>query len=94
MPYIYQAPEMQEVQKSLRIVLSESNYQLQDLDTIKDDLGTLRLGFAVIQHSNSELSTDSHRHRYKLKEITYTLDHHSSYSDYKLTLCCCPLQCK
>ena len=65
---------MQEVQKFLRIVLSESNYQLQDLDTIKDDLGTLKLGFAVLQNSNSELSADSHRHRYKLKEISDTLD--------------------
>ena len=43
--------------------MSESNKQQQDLDTVKDDLGSLKFGFALLQ--NSVAYTQKHQ----LKEI-------------------------
>ena len=53
----------------MKTLLSEFNYQQQDLDVVKDDLGLLKFGFALLQDSNHKLSTDSIRQLFQLKNI-------------------------
>ena len=69
-----QASELQDIHHFLQIVLSESNYQLQDLKDVKYNLGTLMYGFSLLHDSNSKLTKDSNIHYYKLKNIIETLD--------------------
>ena len=65
---------LHEIQSSLGILLSESNKQQQDLDTIKGDLRTLKFGYALLHQSHEELSEESRRQLYKLKQIERTLE--------------------
>ena len=53
----------------MKTLLSEFNYQQQDLDAVKDDLGLLKFGFALLQDSNYKLSKDSIRQLFQLKNI-------------------------
>ena len=50
---------IEDIHSKMKTLLSESNYQQQDLNTIKDDLGALKFGFAILQHSIKELIADS-----------------------------------
>ena len=45
---------LEEVQNSLKILLSESNKQQQDLNNIKDDISILKLGLSLLQHADSQ----------------------------------------
>ena len=45
--------------------------QQQDLDTVKDDLGSLKFGFAILQDS---VSSKSYKQKEQLKEIKKTLE--------------------
>ena len=58
---LYTAPLhlIEDIHSKMKTVLSESNYQQQDLNTIKDDLGALKFGFAILQHTITELIADS-----------------------------------
>ena len=42
------------MQRRLNTLLSESNYRQQDLMTIKDDLGTLKFGLAILQNFTTD----------------------------------------
>ena len=42
------------VQNSLKMLLSESNKQQQDLNDIKDDISILKIGLSLLQHADSE----------------------------------------
>ena len=57
-----------------KTLLSESNYQQQDLNTIKDDLGALKFGFAILQHTTTELSADSMRQHHTINIIDRKLE--------------------
>lgn len=57
------------VHTRMKTLLSESNYQQQDLNTIKDDLGALKFGFAILQHTTTELSADSMRQDHTINII-------------------------
>ena len=49
------------------ILVSDSFKQQQDLDAIRDDLGSLKFGFAILQNTNSERAAGSSRQNQKLK---------------------------
>ena len=57
----------------MKTFLSESHYQQEDLNTIKDDLGALKFGFASLQHITFELFADSVRQNIRLQDIINTL---------------------
>ena len=63
------ADVLHEIRNDMKTLLSEFNYQQQDLDVVKDDLGLLKFGFALLQDSNHKLSTDSIRQLFQLKNI-------------------------
>ena len=65
---------IEDIHSRMKTLLSESNYQQQDLNTIKDDLGALKFGFANVQHTTTELSADSVTQNYKLQHIDDRLD--------------------
>ena len=65
---------LEEIRSSVGTTLSESNMQQQDLDSIKDDLRTLKFGYALLHKSNAELSEESDKQWYKLKQIGMTLE--------------------
>ena len=52
----------------LETLLSESFKQQQDLDAVRDDLGSLKFGFALLQNANSELAADSNRNSKWIKK--------------------------
>ena len=56
------------IQSSVGTTLSESNMQKQDLDSIKDDLRNLKSGYALLHKPNAELSEESDKQWYKLKQ--------------------------
>ena len=60
--------------KLLETSLSESNYQLQDLNCVKDDLSLLKLGLFLLQDTNSKLSAESIRQLYYLKNLKERLE--------------------
>ena len=62
------------IRSSVGTTLSESSMQQQDLDSIKDDLRTLKFGYVLLHKSNAELSEESDKHWYKLKQIGMTLE--------------------
>ena len=64
--------------------MSESNKQQQDLDTVKDDLGSLKFGFALLQNSNAELSSVSYKQKEELEEIKDTLESRTNELDMDL----------
>ena len=51
----------------LKILLSESNKQQQDISDMKDDLGIRKFGYSYLQHTTTELSADSSRQGFQLK---------------------------
>ena len=57
------------MQNSLKIILSESNKQQQDLNEMKDDLGALKFGLAFLQQTTTEIHTESNRQKYVLTKI-------------------------
>ena len=57
------------VHTRMKTLLSESNYQQQDSNTIKDDLGALKFGFAILQHTTTQLSADSMRQDHTINII-------------------------
>ena len=52
----------------IKTLLSESNKQQQDLDDIRDDLGSFKFGFAQ-QHYTYELTSDSATEKVKLTQL-------------------------
>ena len=56
----------------MKTLLSESNYQQQDLNTIKDDLGALKFGFAILQHTIKELIADTVSQNNRLQQIEHS----------------------
>ena len=66
---------LEEIYGDLKTLISESHYHQQDLSAIRDDLGALKFGFALLQHTTTDLRADSKRHSYKLQQIEATLDH-------------------
>ena len=64
---------LEEIQKSLKILLAQSHDQRQDLNEIKDDVGSLKFGFAALQETTTELNSDSKRQNYKLHKVQDTL---------------------
>ena len=67
--FLSTVPEILDIHKFTGILMSESNKQQQDLDTVKDDLGSLKFGFALLQNSNAELSSVAYTQKDQLKEI-------------------------
>ena len=55
MLYTVQLHLIEDIHSKMKTLLSESNYQQQDLNTIKDDLGALKFGLAYVQHTTTEL---------------------------------------
>ena len=51
--------------------MSESNKQQQDLDTVRDDLGSLKFGFAILQNS---IRSESYKQKEQLRDIQETLE--------------------
>ena len=70
----FTVPEILDIHKFARILMSESNKQQQDLDTVKDDLGSLKFGFALLQNSNAELSSVAYKQKRHLEEIQESLE--------------------
>ena len=64
---------LEEIQSTLRILLSESNKQQQDLDMIKDDHRTLKFGSSTSLMKNSVKNVTSNG-IYKLKQLQTTLE--------------------
>ena len=69
--YLYivsEVPEvMEEVHNFMKILLSESNKQNQDMTMIKDDLTVLKIGHAYFQHTSA-------RQTYQLNEVKAQLN--------------------
>ena len=65
---------LQDVHSFLKTLLSESNKQQQDLYAIRDDLGSLKFGFAFLQNANSKLTTDSKRQNLEIKRLKKVLE--------------------
>ena len=65
---------LEDLRNLLKTSLSESNYQQQDLDAIKDDLSLLKLGFALLQESSSRISVDSIKQLFILKKLKGTIE--------------------
>ena len=65
---------LQDIQNSLKILLSESHKQQQDLYyEVKDVLGALKFGFALLQHATTEQGADLENVQFKLKKIMSAL---------------------
>ena len=73
------------VHTRMKTLLSESNYQQQDLNTIKDDLGALKFGFAILQHTTTELSADSMRqdHTINIIDRKLAIRHDRNHATYR-----------
>lgn len=65
---------LNDIHQFLRILMSESNKHQQDLESMREDLGSLKFGFALLQNSNAELSNDVSWQGQQLKQIQKTLD--------------------
>ena len=72
---LYTAPLhlIEDIHSKMKTLLSESNYQQQDLNTIKDDLGALKFGFAILQNITFELFAYSRAQNIRLQDIINTL---------------------
>ena len=58
---------LQDIQNSLKILLSESHKQQQDLYyEVKDVLGALKFGFALLQHATTEQGADLENVQFKI----------------------------
>ena len=73
MLYTVQLHLIEDIHSKMKTLLSESNYQQQDLNTIKDDLGALKFGLAYVQHTTTELIGDSMSQNDRLQQIVNTL---------------------
>ena len=51
--YLYSATVSKEMEQNLKLLLSESNKQQQDLESVSEDLGSLKFGFALLQEDNA-----------------------------------------
>ena len=65
---------LEDIQKSLKVLLLQSHNQQQDLNDIKDDVGSLKFGFALLQDITTELNADSKRQKYKMHKLQDTID--------------------
>ena len=60
---------LQDIHDSLQTLVSASHNQQQDLNVIKDDLGSLKFGFALLQDTTTDLKADSTRQKYQLMKL-------------------------
>ena len=58
----------------IKTLISESNKQMQDLDEIRNDLGSLKFGFAQLQYYTYELTSDSATEKLKLTQLQKSVD--------------------
>ena len=63
----------EKIDNSIKTLLSESYYQQQDLNTIKDDLGALKFGLAYVQHTTFEINEFSQKIQSFLKKLKQRL---------------------
>ena len=64
-----EVPEvMEEIRNFMKILLSESNMQNQDMTMIKDDLTLLKIGHAYLQHTSASQSYQLNEVRSQLEE--------------------------
>ena len=64
---------LEDIRASLEAIVSTLHNQQQDLNAIKDDLGSLKFGFALLQDTTNELKADSTRLKYQLMQINSKL---------------------
>ena len=72
---------LQDIYDSLQTLVSTSHNQQQDLNAIKDDLGSLKFGFALLQDTTTELKADSTRQKYQLMKLQSKLQAQSGKID-------------
>ena len=71
---VYADPDLlKDVRRFMGILVSDSFKQQQDLDAIRDDLGSLKFGFAILQNTNSELAAESSRQKQFLNRLKWHL---------------------
>ena len=63
-----------DIYSSLDEIKSDLHYHQQDLSAIRDDLGALKFGFALLQDAISDLSADSKRFKYALEHLLSIID--------------------
>ena len=73
---------LEDIYGAMKTLLSESHYHQQDLNAIRDDLGALKFGFALLQDATTDLSADSSGQNYKLQQIKSTLQHQGEKIEY------------